>query len=109
MYTDRILTCRDCGQNFSFTAGEQEFYASKGFTHEPTRCPDCRAAYRRSRDTGGGYGGSFGARERQMHSVTCAQCGKEALVPFLPRGDRPVYCSDCFDSIRGVSFSGPRG
>src|SRR5581483_2658227 len=40
-YADQTLTCRDCGQAFTFTVGEQEFYASRGFTNEPSRCPDC--------------------------------------------------------------------
>ena len=107
---DKTLACRDCSNDFVFTAGEQEFYASKGFTREPTRCPDCRAARKRDREggyVGGTYtsggpssgqapAGNFERRERRMYSVTCADCGKEAEVPFQPRGDRPVYCSDCF-------------
>ena len=87
-YTDRTLTCSDCGSSFSFTAGEQEFHASKGFTNEPRRCPDCRSARR-------GDGG-YARPQREMFSATCANCGKEARVPFQPRGDRPVYCSDCY-------------
>src|SRR4051794_25771119 len=100
MYTDKIMTCRDCGMSFTFTTGEQEFYASKGFTNEPSRCPDCRGARSRSRaddNSGGGFsGGGYERREREMFPVTCAQCGKATQVPFQPRGDRPVYCSDCF-------------
>ena len=62
-YADKTLTCRDCGQAFTFSAGEQEFYASRGFTNEPSRCPDCRAARKASRG-GGSYdsyssGGSY--------------------------------------------------
>jgi len=98
VYTDKTLTCRECGASFVFTAGEQEFYASKGFTNEPARCPSCRAARGR-----GGNGAGGERRERQMYSAVCANCGKEALVPFLPRGDRPVYCSDCFEQQRGGS------
>jgi CxxC-x17-CxxC domain-containing protein len=130
-YADKTLTCRDCGTQFVFTAGEQEFYAQKGFTNEPTRCSSCRQARKQGggrssggygdRDSygggGGGYGGgdsygggrrsgggrsSFGG-EREMHSVTCASCGKEAKVPFLPRGDKPVYCDDCFQQQRRSS------
>lgn len=107
MYTDKSLTCRDCGQSFVFTAGEQDFYASKGFTNEPSRCPECRSARNRSRDSGysgGGYGG-YERRERQMYPAVCAQCGKDTEVPFLPRGDRPVYCSDCFQAQRRGSYS----
>ena len=94
-YTDQTLTCSDCGSAFTFTAGEQEFHASKGFTNPPRRCPNCRAA-RRSEGGGGGGGGGFSRGPREMFTVTCSSCGKDAQVPFEPRGDRPVYCSDCF-------------
>ena len=102
-YTDKTLTCSDCGSPFMFTAGEQEFHASKGFTNEPRRCPDCRQARRASRGEGGGSyssGGGYGG-QREMFSATCASCGKEARVPFQPRGDKPVYCSDCFRTQGG--------
>lgn len=96
-YTDKTLVCSDCGESFVFTAGEQEFHASKGFTREPRRCPNCRRA-RKGAMGGGGENGGFADRRppRQMYDATCASCGKEAKVPFEPRGDRPVYCSDCF-------------
>ena len=92
MFADKTLTCSDCGNSFTFTAGEQEFHQSKGFTTEPRRCPTCRAN-RRNADGGGG-GGSRGPRE--MFSATCASCGQEARVPFEPRSDRPVYCNNCY-------------
>ena len=92
-YSDKTLQCRECGTNFAFTAGEQEFYASRGLQNEPSRCPECRTARR----SGGGRSGG-GARE--MYSVTCASCGGQAQVPFQPRGDKPVYCSDCFSKMR---------
>jgi CxxC-x17-CxxC domain-containing protein len=91
---DKNLTCRDCGASFVFTVSEQEFFASKGFTNEPSRCPDCRAA----RKADGGGRGGYSSGPREMHTTTCASCGKEAQVPFVPRGDRPVYCSDCFQN-----------
>ena len=105
-FVDKTLTCRDCGEDFVFTAGEQEFYAEKGFTNEPTRCPNCRRANKARRNTsggasygnGGGYGG--GRAERTMHPAVCSACGKETMVPFVPRNDKPVYCSDCFQSQR---------
>lgn len=104
-YADKTLTCRDCGQTFTFSAGEQEFYAQRGLTNEPGRCPDCRAQSRARREArSGGDRGGFerGPRPRgEMHTVTCSNCGKPAQVPFVPRGDRPVYCSDCFSKIRG--------
>jgi CxxC-x17-CxxC domain-containing protein len=108
-FSDRTLTCRDCGQQFVFTAGEQEFYQSRGLTNDPGRCPTCRAANKASRGGGGGGGyaystgggGGYDRPRREMFPATCAQCGKETQVPFQPRGDKPVYCSECFESVRG--------
>ena len=101
---DQTLYCRDCNQEFVFTVGEQEFYASRGLTNSPSRCPSCRAA--RKGQGGGGYssgrssgGGGYRDREpRQMYTVTCSSCGNEAQVPFQPRGDKPVYCSNCYQA-----------
>lgn len=101
-YTDRTLTCSDCGTEFIFSARDQEFHASRGFTNEPKRCPDCRRARKASRGDSmgggsyGGGGGGYSSGPRQMYPATCANCGKETEVPFQPRGDRPVYCRDCF-------------
>ena len=117
--TDKTLTCRDCGSPFTFTSGEQEFHASKGFTNQPGRCPDCRSARRAERgggsyggssSGGGSYGGGSYGGQREMFTATCASCGNEARVPFQPRGDKPVYCSDCFRSQGGSSSGyGDRG
>lgn len=98
MLTDKTLTCRDCGASFVFTVGEQEFFAEKGFTNEPGRCPDCRASSKARRNSGsGGYGGGYDSRPpRQMYPATCSACGKQTQVPFEPRLDKPVYCSDCY-------------
>jgi CxxC-x17-CxxC domain-containing protein len=119
---DKVLTCRDCGASFTFTEGEQNFYAQKGYS-EPTRCPDCRAAKKAARSSGygdsyggshsygggyGGGGGSYNRPERQMTQVICANCGKETEVPFVPRGDRPVYCSDCYSQMNSGSRGGGR-
>lgn len=93
-YQDKTLTCVDCGQPFTFSADDQAFHVTKGFTNEPKRCTSCREARRSERN--GGVGGG----QREMHTVVCAECGKDATVPFLPRGDRPVYCSDCFSKQR---------
>ncbi|HEV2339983.1 MAG TPA: zinc-ribbon domain containing protein [Patescibacteria group bacterium] len=93
-YQDQNLTCVDCGKQFVWTASEQEFYAKKGFTNAPKRCPECRSAKKnRMGDNGGGYhtGG-----QRQLYEITCAECGKKDTVPFQPKGDRPVLCRDCF-------------
>ena len=109
MSADLSLACRDCGQAFTYTTGEQDFYASRGFS-EPSRCPDCRAARKAQRDGGSysNYGSSYGGGRagREMFSATCASCGQEAQVPFQPSGDKPVYCSDCFQQRGGGSRSG---
>jgi CxxC-x17-CxxC domain-containing protein len=110
MYADKVLTCSDCGASFTFTAGEQEFHASKGFTSEPRRCPTCRQARRSDGGGGGGGGGGFGRAPREMFSATCATCGQEARVPFEPRADRPVYCNNCYQPApRGGGGGGGGG
>ncbi|QBD79910.1 zinc-binding protein [Ktedonosporobacter rubrisoli] len=93
-YQDRLLTCRDCGNDFTFSAGEQEFFARKGLTNPPSRCPQCRAARR------GGSAGAPRAQHSEQYEAVCASCGRLTTVPFQPREDRPVYCSDCFQSQR---------
>lgn len=95
MFNDKTLACKDCGKDFDFTASEQEFYAEKGFTNEPGRCPDCRAA-RKQQVRGGNSGGYGRSTQREMFPATCATCGKETTVPFQPTGDKPVYCRDCY-------------
>ncbi len=91
-FQDKSLQCSDCSQEFTFTAGEQEFYASRNFQNEPRRCPECRQARKSERNGNGSYGS-----RRQMFPVTCAECGTNTEVPFEPRGDKPVYCRDCYD------------
>ena len=86
MYEDKTLVCKECGAEFVFTAGEQEFYAEKGFQNEPQRCKACRDAGKKA--------------DREMFTAVCASCGKEAKVPFQPREDRPVYCSECFAKMK---------
>ena len=122
MYEDRTITCADCGQEFTFTASEQAFYAEKGFTDAPKRCKTCRQSRKAQRNSGssygddsyggggyssggGGYGGGGGGGgydrpPRQLYDATCADCGKIAQVPFQPTGSRPVYCNDCFRARR---------
>jgi CxxC-x17-CxxC domain-containing protein len=96
VFEDRSLTCRDCAEEFSFSAGEQAFYASKGLTNDPQRCPSCRAAAKRARSNEG---------PREFHAAICGACGGQAVVPFAPRNDRPVYCSSCFDKVRAGTIS----
>ena len=89
MYEDKKLTCKECGSEFVFTAGEQEFYAERGFQNEPQRCKSCRDARKQAAKA-----------NRVMYDAVCATCGKPCQVPFKPREDRPVYCSECFAKMK---------
>ena len=91
-FQDKVLVCRDCGKEFLFSAGEQAFYAEKGFQNEPTRCRNCRAARK------GGPGGMTqeSGASRPLFSAVCSECGKDTQVPFKPTAGKPVYCRDCF-------------
>ncbi|SMB83299.1 CxxC-x17-CxxC domain-containing protein [Desulfonispora thiosulfatigenes DSM 11270] len=86
-FQDRTIACKECSEDFVFTAGEQEFYAEKGFENEPQRCPDCRKARKQRVNN---------RREKEMFNTTCSSCGVETQVPFKPNGLKPVYCRDCF-------------
>ena len=109
-YTDRNLPCLDCGVEFVHSAEDQQFYADKGFASDPKRCPGCRASRRSMRETssldvrdiGGprGYERGDDRPMREQFAVICSKCGSSAQVPFRPRMDKPVYCSDCFRSIQ---------
>jgi CxxC-x17-CxxC domain-containing protein len=123
--TDRTLTCRDCGQEFVFTAGEQDFYTQRGFS-EPQRCNDCRAARKTQRTgaggsggysssggySGGGGGSNYGSSSsyddgaprapRQLFPATCSECGQATEVPFNPTPGKPVYCRDCFQNRKST-------
>ena len=95
-FTDKQLTCSDCGNSFTFSAEEQELFAQRGYTNEPKRCSPCRQARKSERYAGGG-----GSRSpQQKFPAVCAQCGKETEVPFEPREGRPVYCSACYNQVR---------
>ena len=89
MYQDITLKCKDCGKEFVFTAGDQEFYASKGYENQPRRCRDCRNARKNAAKP-----------QREMFDAVCAKCGKPAKIPFQPSNDRPVYCSECYDAMK---------
>lgn len=97
-FSDRQLRCRECGEPFVWTAGEQEFYHQKGLLHEPQRCHTCRARAKQERAA---------ARAANMHDIVCSSCGQPGQVPFAPRTDRPVYCSNCFESRRRPTDAAP--
>ncbi len=96
MFEDKYLVCKDCGNEFLFSASEQEFYAEKGFQNEPGRCPACRRNRKQQRN---GYN-SRPREDRPVFTTVCAACGQETTVPFEPSGDRPVYCRDCYQAKR---------
>ena len=103
-FKDKTLECSDCGNEFTFSAEEQEQFQSRGYTNEPKRCLECRDARKASRYGNGGnsYGNSrYGSSSpRQMFPAVCAECSKETEVPFEPREGRPVYCRDCYNKVR---------
>jgi CxxC-x17-CxxC domain-containing protein len=107
--SDLLLTCSDCGQEFVFTAGEQQFYQERGYS-APRRCKPCRqakqasggggySASHHSHHDGGGYSGGGGMSTGT--TVVCASCGQTTTVPFEPKGDRPVYCKSCYRPKQG--------
>ncbi|MGC8634706.1 MAG: CxxC-x17-CxxC domain-containing protein [Candidatus Limnocylindrales bacterium] len=130
LYQDKVLTCADCGQQFVFSASEQQFYADRQFS-EPRRCPSCRASRKASRGSGSysggggsysggssyssgytsgsigshnggsGYSGGGSRAPREMFPAVCSDCGRETMVPFRPTSGKPVYCNDCFAKHRG--------
>lgn len=113
-YADRTVTCADCGVEFIHSAADQEFYAQKGFASDPKRCPSCRASRRQMRESSTGFdvreiGGPRGYErgddrpQREYFAVICSKCGNAAQVPFKPRQDKPVYCSDCFREVQGAA------
>jgi CxxC-x17-CxxC domain-containing protein len=99
-FQEKSLHCSDCGATFTFSVGEQEFFQSKGYTNEPGRCPACRQARKSERSGSGNRSYSFNSSPRQMFPAKCAECGKDTEVPFEPRGDKPVYCLDCYRKVK---------
>jgi CxxC-x17-CxxC domain-containing protein len=107
-FEEKTLTCSDCGATFKFTVEEQELFKTKGYTNEPKRCPSCREARKAQQNSNrdssyGSFGnrsGGYSSAKREMFPAKCAECGKDTQVPFQPRGDRPVYCSDCYRKIK---------
>ncbi len=113
-FEDKVIVCSDCGQEFTHSADDQQRYAERGFAHEPKRCGECR---KKKKAEGGGGGGGGGGRSRpggssrppsargdraprESFEVVCAACGVTTTVPFKPAGNRPVYCRECYRTMR---------
>lgn len=97
-YHDKVLKCAECGSEFVFTAGEQMFFADKGFKNEPKRCKGCKSVRAQ-----GSAGAAPASVQRVETKTVCSQCGKETTVPFKPTQGRPVYCRECFQQRRSIS------
>jgi len=108
--SDVTLICRDCNSRFTFTAGEQQYYATHGLTHQPSRCPNCRQARKAGQTANGGFpGGALNGENqgpREMHEAVCSACGRITEVPFQPTAGKPVYCRDCYEDRRGGRLYG---
>ena len=101
-FQDKSIQCFDCGTTFTFSAEEQEQFASRGYTNQPKRCPSCRQERkaRQNGNSGNSYRNDSYRPRREMFAAVCAECEKTTQVPFQPREDRPVYCSDCYNKVR---------
>lgn len=91
MFTDKILTCKECGAEFVFSAGEQEFYAEKGFESEPLRCLSCRKRRKNSTNE---------KNSVVLYEIVCSKCGEVEKIPFEPKHDRPVFCAQCYKKLK---------
>jgi CxxC-x17-CxxC domain-containing protein len=105
-YSDKVLKCADCGQEFIFTAGEQLFFQDRQFKNDPKRCKSCKAK------RAGQYSSSrSGGSSRPETRTNCSQCGTETTVPFKPTQGRPVLCRQCFQTKKvampGSPAAGP--
>jgi CxxC-x17-CxxC domain-containing protein len=99
-FTDRILKCSDCGNDFVFTAGEQLFFSDKQFKNDPKRCKLCKAKRAGLGRTAAGSSAVSLPLSRTETRTKCSACGVETTVPFKPTQGRPVLCRSCFQLKR---------
>jgi len=99
-YTDKVLRCIDCGEEFIFSAGDQLFFASKGLRNDPKRCKPCKLKKNDRIAVNRQAYGQTCPRESSEVIVKCARCWVGTSVPFKPTQGRPVYCRDCFLRMR---------
>ena len=89
MYEDKTLVCKECGAEFVFSAGEQEFYASRGFQNEPQRCKACRDKKKEASKA-----------PREMHTAICAKCGKGVRVKTEVKDGKKIrVCAKCGEAL----------
>ncbi len=93
-FQDKKLICKQCSQEFIFTASEQEFYLQKNLQYEPKRCKFCRPLKKINQSTNNSN------NPRQLFNVICAKCGKKAQIPFKPISEKPLYCRLCYQEIK---------
>ncbi|MCC6860482.1 MAG: zinc-ribbon domain containing protein [Bryobacterales bacterium] len=96
-FQDRVLNCAECGAEFIFTAGEQQFFHDKNLRNEPKRCKACKG--KRHNNAPGGYS--------KVETVAmCSQCGRQTTVPFKPTQGRPIYCRECYQTRKALAAGG---
>lgn len=84
-FEDKTLICKDCGKEFVWTKGEQRFFAEKGFTNPPVRCPECRVKAKRRREG------------PPLIPIRCRVCGKAGEIPEpeTPIDMNDLLCEEC--------------
>lgn len=93
--SDLSISCTDCHELFTWTAGEQAFFREKALQNPPKRCKACKKA-KNKRIEAVHEAAAQGKRYRTQMTVKCAECSIETTVPFFPSQKRPVYCRACF-------------
>jgi len=101
-YQERSISCVDCGDDFTWTVGEQVFFHDKGLKNEPKRCKPCKQA-KNDRLAQISLAQTAGLKQRVEVIVQCAQCREQTTVPFYPSQGRPVYCRACFVASRAMA------
>jgi RecJ-like exonuclease len=84
-FQDKVLKCKECGKEFTWTAGEQQFFADKGFNNKPTRCKDCRKLNRQK-------------VEAEYFKIVCSNCKQVGEALFKPSDpSAEIFCKKCFE------------
>jgi CxxC-x17-CxxC domain-containing protein len=94
-FEDKQISCIDCNEDFTWTAGEQLFFRDKGLKNPPKRCRNCKQA-KNERIAIINNMQTTGVKQRIEVSVACARCGNMTTVPFYPSQGRPVFCRSCY-------------